>query len=173
MPNRGNVDCLFEHWPQKIWPQLRQWCFRCVNENATRHRWHTSPSDQAGAVSDVNIASASFNSGNLCPFVFKMVIVSCKFNRTQSGLVTQNVTFAHYMEKDRNYSAHTLTAWYLSSVRNTYAQAWINSNILAFTFSCVVFSISCANSSQFSLVAISSWMGEPQFFTILSSTRHP
>lgn len=76
MPNLGNVHVLVEHCAQNIWPQLRQWCLRWVNENSTRHRWHTLPSCHVGAVSEVNMASASLSSGNVWPLVFKMVIVS-------------------------------------------------------------------------------------------------
>lgn len=77
MPNFGNVHVFAEHWPQNIWPQLRQWCLRNVNENSERQWWQHLPSCQLGAVSDVNIASASLSSGNVWPFVFKIVIVSC------------------------------------------------------------------------------------------------
>uniref|UniRef100_A0A8W7Q049 Uncharacterized protein n=1 Tax=Anopheles coluzzii TaxID=1518534 RepID=A0A8W7Q049_ANOCL len=65
MPNLGSVLFFDEHWAQNTWPQLRQWCLRTVNVNWDRQRWHTSPSTQSGAMSDENMASASFSSGNL------------------------------------------------------------------------------------------------------------
>lgn len=78
MPYLGRGHCLAVHWPQNTCPQLRQWCLRLVNVNSTRQRWHTLPSAQLGAVSAVNMASASLSSGNVCPLAFSMVIVSYK-----------------------------------------------------------------------------------------------
>lgn len=162
MPNLGSVHILDEHWAQNIWPQLRQWCFRTVNENSTRQRWQTSPSDHDGAVSDVNMASASFNSGNWCPFVFKIVTVSCICEKKSC------VSCGIYLLLSLPWT--TLIAWYLSYVRKANAHAWINSNIFNLTFSCGVVSMKFVSISQFSFVQSSSWIGEPQFLTTLSRT---
>lgn len=76
IPYLGKVDVFEEHWPQNTCPQLRQWCLRSVKEKAVLQRSHTSPSAQSGAVSEVNIASASSSLGKVLPSVFRMFIVS-------------------------------------------------------------------------------------------------